>query len=193
MPATAATPLSFVPATRLNSGLIFDTSGRQGGRRGGHHMTARRDAGVGSPTISGSAADRSALLVLEACEAALSAISSLEAQARDVARRFRFAPGVDAQRGLAQLVESTQTLLRLASMTASVAHVDLEQLCAGCGQAGIRLQEAVASAIRAQLVTDWEALAATLEADLAGALSSWRRVFRAIAAPFDSGPGGYAA
>jgi hypothetical protein len=197
MPATYPTALSLVPTSRTNSGLIFNISGQAGERRKGGPMTARRNPGVGIPTTGPAMphdrGDHTALIVIDTCEAALTAISALESQARDVAKRFRSSPGVEAQQGLAHLVESTQTLLRLASMTAAVANTDLEQLCARCGQAGMRLHTAVASAIRAQLVTDWDALATTLEAELTSALASWRRVFAAIVAPFDSGPTGHAA
>jgi hypothetical protein len=197
MPATHPTALSLVPPSRANSGLIFNIARQRGDRRKDGPVTARRSPGVGTPTTGSAIApdrgDQTVLIVIDTCEAALTAISSLETQARDVAKRFRVSPGVEAQQGLAHLVESTQTLLRLASMTAAVANTDLEQLCARCGQAGMRLHTAVASAIRAQLVTDWDALATTLEAELTSALASWRRVFAAIVAPFDSGPSGHAA
>jgi len=194
MPATVAAPFSLVPALRANSGLIFNASHRPQRRTAGRRVTVCRDADVGSSTPSASARQADlAFLIIDACEAAMTAIGSLETQARDVARQFRFAPGVNAQRGLAHLVESTQSLLRLASMTAGAAELDLGQLCERAGQAAVRLQAAIASAIRAQLVHDWDALAMVLDGEMVYALAGWRRVFTALVEPFDSGPTGHAA
>jgi hypothetical protein len=199
MSSTVFAPFTLVPMLRPNSGLIFDTTRAELRRRGDRGVTARRTVGVGSPTIAGDAeAHERSLLILDSIGAAVAALSALDAETRDVARRFRYTPGAEAQRRLAHVVESTQTLLKLAAIVASVAGEDLEQLCEDQGQALIRMHRAVTTAVRAQLTGEWGALAASLEHDLLGALAAWRRVFAAIEAPhvrrpYDDGPSGHAA
>ena len=194
MPATAATPSNLIPMPRQNSGLIFDATPRRLRRRAGQRLTERRREGVGSPTtLSPSEGIDRSLLVIDATTAGLSAITALDVESRGVARRFRFMPGAETERRLVQVVESTQTLLKLAAAAGEVAEVNLEQLCEAHGQAARRMHDAVAAVIRAQLVSDWEALADALDRDLIPALGAWRRVFAAIAGPFDAGPSGHAA
>ena len=60
----------------------------------------------------------------EAVDTALDSLEILERQARDVARRFRRQTLADANQGLTYLVQSTQTLLRLADMAAAASGHD---------------------------------------------------------------------
>jgi hypothetical protein len=199
MSATVVAPFTLVPMLRPNSGLIFDTTPARWRRRDDQALTARRTAGVGSPTIAADdeKSDRPQL-ILETIGAAVKAVRALDAETRDVARRFRYTPGAEAQRRLAHVVESTQTLLKLAATVASIAGEDLEQLCEDHGHALVLMHSAVTTAVRAQLTGEWSALAASLEHDLLGALAAWRRVFAAIEEPYarrpyDDGPSGHAA
>lgn len=153
-------------------------SGRPDGR-----PTADRPAGVGTPAANPveSAEAPSRALVLEAVETALDSLETLERQARDVARRFRRQTLADANLGLSYLVQSTQTLLRLADMTANASGTTLDALCERHGiTAPADTNLAVTHLIREQLAEDWTALAIVLEQRFLGALAGWRTVFETL-------------
>lgn len=128
----------------------------------------------------------------EAIETALDSLDALEQQARDAARRFRRHALGDAHQDLAHLVESTQTLLQLAVMTAGASGTDIETLCAEHDITAERdTQAALAALIGRQLEHDWHGLARTLEQPFTAALNGWRAVFHALAG--STGPCGHAA
>ena len=173
-------------------------------------LTVDRRGGVGGPTISAGSiaatatADRSAAfmsdssplptsaLVREAIDTALDSLDALEHQARDTARRFRRRMIDDAQQGLAQLVESTQTLLKLAVVTADASGTDIEAVCAEHDLAVEQETQAALSAmIGRQLEHDWHGLARVIEQPFTLALRGWRQVFLALDG--SSGPYGHAA
>lgn len=131
-------------------------------------------------------------LVSEAIDTALDSLDALEQQARDTARRFRRHALGDAQQGLVHLVESTQTLLQLATMTAAASGTDIETVCAEHDiTAAIDTQAALAAMIGRQLEHDWHGLARTIEQPFTAALDGWRAVFNALAGT--TGPCGHAA
>lgn len=131
-------------------------------------------------------------LVREAIDTALDSLDALEYQARDTARRFRRRSLDEAQQGLAHLVESTQTLLKLAVMTAGASGTDIETLCAEHEIAAEReTQSALSEMIARQLEHDWVGLARVIDHGFKAALARWRAVFLILAGP--SGPCGHAA
>jgi hypothetical protein len=188
MSATAATPISLLAWTRSKSGPFLGSDGRTAGRPGDWGLTADRPEGVGTPIIDELADLSTVTLVRDAVTAAFRALRALDADARRVARQFRTLPGARAQQELTHLVESTQTLLRLAAMTAAVAGQDLDVLSVAHGRATARTTEAVASLIRQQLTQDWNELADTLDGAFAEAMGAWRSVFGALDAPLDPDP-----
>jgi hypothetical protein len=146
--------------------------------------SADRTTGVGISTTSieeGGALPPRAL-VQEAIDTALDSVGILERQARDVARRFRrHAALAEANLGLSYLVQSTQTLLRLADMTATASGRSLEELCDEHRiTAPADTNAAVSSLIREQLAEDWSAVATVLEQRFLSALAGWRTVFEAL-------------
>lgn len=146
--------------------------------------SADRTRGVGASTVE-AAADASAsaqTLVREVIETALDSIGILERQARDVARRFRRESAVaEANLGLTYLVQSTQTLLRLADMTASASGTSLEALCTTHHiSAPADTNAAVSSLIHEQLAENWPAVAGVLEQRFLSALAGWRTVFETL-------------
>ncbi len=180
-------------------------------RRPGEGVTAIRTAGVEGPTIAPPTAPlhhsttprlhtppvepplRAPALIREAIDTALDSVELLERQARDVSRRFRRGALGDANLGLAHLVQSTQTLLRLADMTAGASGTDIESLCDARGlTAPEDTDAAVSRLIREQLAEDWPALAEVLDHPFLGALAGWRLVFEALDGP-STGPYGTAA
>ena len=161
-------------------------------------MTAGRRTGVATPTIeaepaSVDAAIPPAALVQEALDTALESLDTLEHQTRDVARRFRRGARAEAQLGLTHLMQSTQTLLKLAAMAAGANGVDLTDLCNRQEfHAEKQTEQAVGELIRQQLLQDWSALAAALDRSFAAALQGWRSVFIALGGT-PTGPYGHAA
>ena len=157
-------------------------------------LTAARTSGVGTPTPADDTGNLpTAALVREAVDTALVSLESLEHQARDVARRFRRRALDDAQLGLSHLVQSTQTLLRLAAMAADASGTDLETLCESHGiPAASRTNDAVSDLIRGQMAGDWHGMAAVIEKPYVAALAAWRAVFQLIGGP-SGGPYGHAA
>lgn len=169
-------------------------------------VTDFRPDGVGRPTIDSRQAARPLLLptvvsdgplptsalVREAVDTALDSLTALDAQARDVARRFRRHSLDEAQAGLADLVQSTQTLLKLAAMTAEAIGTDIESLCADYElDAEARTHATLTMLIGRQLERDWQELAGVIDTGLVGVLAAWRLVFEILGEPTD--PGGRAA
>ena len=152
------------------------------------HVTEPRTRGVAVPTLLLDDRQRSAgpaALVEEAAEAALESLSSLERQTRCVADHFRTRALPDARRGLIGLVESTQTLIKLAVLTALAASTTLDTLAREEGlSARERMSHAVDQLITRQLEENWDGVADVLTDDFIGALAEWRLVFAAL--------GGYA-
>jgi hypothetical protein len=131
-------------------------------------------------------------------EAAVTALQSLEAIARhthEVADAFRWNHLALGHGGLSALVQSTQTLLRLAVMAAEVTGTPLEAFCqAGDGRADLMTRAAVDEVIAAQLARDWPALAGALDGAFGEALEAWCDVFGRLVPPAgEPGPGGSAA
>lgn len=187
---------AFRPKIRPVSGLSL----RQAPARPAVVVTADRRMGVGGPTVApepnvphAEEPVPTAALVKEALDTALESLDTLEHQTRDVARRFRRGARAEAQLGLTQLMQSTQTLLKLAAMAAGASGVDLEALCQRDDlHAEAQTQLAVGELIRQQLAEDWAALATALDRPFTAALEGWRRVFIALGGT-PTGPYGHAA
>ena len=146
-------------------------------------VTAGRTRGVGRPTgLEGRSADAARLaLVAEAAGSALDGLTALERHARDVADAFRWRHVAEGRESLADLVDSTQTLLKLAVMAAQAADTDLISLCkTGNGRADEQTQRAADRIIQGQLARDWPALANALDDDFVAALRLWREVFETL-------------
>lgn len=157
-------------------------------------VTVSRLDGVGRPTIEPDAQAPlpAEALLREAVDTALDSLDLLEHQARDIARRFRRQALDEAHLGLSQLVHSTQTLLRLAAMTAGAAGTDIETLCASHGiTAEAQTQTTLSSLIGRQLEHDWHGLAGVIDHSFVAALASWRAVFEVLGGT--PGPCGHAA
>lgn len=151
-------------------------------RAAGVEPSADRTTGVDIPTTAADDALPPRAVVQEAIDTALDSVGILERQARDVARRFRRqAAIVEANLGLTYLVQSTQTLLRLADMTARASGTSLDDLCDTHRiTAPADTSAAVASLIREQLAEDWSAVAIVLEQRFLSALAGWRTVFETL-------------
>ena len=135
------------------------------------------------------------LLVAEAVATALESLTVLERHTGEVADAFRWNRLGDAQHGLAELVQSTQSLLQLAAMVAQATGVDFGTLC---GPEGLRAKDDTSDAldliIEQQLADDWAALSDTLDQDFTSVLTQWRLVFETLGGmPPQGGPGGRAA
>lgn len=172
-------------------------------------VTDFRPDGVGRPTIAALSAVRTraaepsvaaaaepplptAALVREAVDTALDSLAALESQARDVARRFRRQALDEAQAGLADLVQSTQTLLKLAAMTAEATGTDIESICGTYGlDADARTHATITGLIGRQLERDWHGLARIIDPGFVGVIGAWRMVFEILGGPTD--PHGHAA
>jgi hypothetical protein len=208
MPVTHVRPAArhhtFRPRIRPVSGFsLRDAPGRSG-----VVVTVDRRQGVGTSTIEPvpappAADDREAAeagaepsvaaLVQEAVDTALESLDSLEHQARDIARRFRRGAQEEAQRGLAHLMQSMQTLLKLAAMAAGASGTDLDTLCERHHlNAEGQTNAAVNELIRHQIAGDSGALATALDRHFSAALLAWRRVFVALGGT-PTGPYGDAA
>ena len=131
-------------------------------------------------------------LVREAIATALEGLDAVEAQAYDAARRFRRLAVDEAHQRLSHLVESAQTLLTLAMVTADAAGTDLDTVCADHELAVERdTQAALSLMIARQLDGDWPGLARAIEQPFVAALRGWRTVFQVIEDAL--GPWGHAA
>ncbi|MEZ5316954.1 MAG: hypothetical protein R2752_06085 [Vicinamibacterales bacterium] len=131
-------------------------------------------------------------------EAAVTALQSLEAIARhthEVADAFRWNHVTLGQGGLSALVQSTQTLLRLAVTAAEVTGTPFERFCrVGDERADLLTRAAVDEVIAAQMARDWSALAGALDGAFVPAMEAWRDVFGQLVPPAgEPGPGGSAA
>ncbi|MCC7044658.1 MAG: hypothetical protein IT183_12405 [Acidobacteria bacterium] len=176
--------LRFLPVRAASSDL---TAGRRDGVGGptigrwSPHQSGRLHDDGSAPAMTDAQPLPTAALLREAIDTALDSLDALELQARDAARRFRRHAIDDAQHGLAQLVESTQTLLKLAAMTAGASGTDIETLCAEHDIAAERATHAALSAmIGRQLEHDWHGLARVIEQPFTAALHAWRAVFLAL-------------
>jgi len=131
-------------------------------------------------------------LVREAIATALEGLDAVEAQAYDAARRFRRLAVGEAHERLSHLVESAQTLLTLAMVTADAAGTDLDAVCTEHELTVERdTQTALALMIARQLDGDWPGLARAIEQPFVAALHGWRTVFQLIEDAL--GPWGHAA
>jgi hypothetical protein len=140
-------------------------------------------------------ADPGTLLVAEAVATALESLTVLERHTQEVAEAFRWNRIADAQRGLTDLVQSTQTLLQIAAMVAQATGVDFATLC---GPDGLRAQDDTGTTvdliIERQLALDWTGLAEALDQDFTSVLTEWRLVFETLGGvPSGDRPGGRAA
>jgi hypothetical protein len=159
-------------------------------------VTAGRTRGVGIPAAEAPEPDAHAsseALVREAADTALESLDTLEHQTRDVARRFRRGASTEAQNGLTHLMQSTQTLLKLAALAAGSAGTTLEALCERHDlRAESQTNLAVSELIRQQMTGDRSAIAAVLDHSFLLALAAWRLVFVALGGT-PTGPYGHAA
>lgn len=120
-------------------------------------------------------------LVREAIDTALDSVDALELQARDTARRFRRYAIAEAQQGLVDVVQSTQTLLALAAMTAEASGTTIDAICVQCQNTVERdTHTALTAMIGRQLEHDWHGLARVIEQPFSAALRGWRDVFLAL-------------
>jgi hypothetical protein len=166
---------------------MLSSAGRLTAGRAAVALPTHRTGGVEAPT--GQPCGTAGPPVEEAVALALDTLDQLQRRAREVAEGFRWNHVSDANRGLGELVQSTQTLLRLAMAAAKATGEDIEALCA-CD--GIRVDEdtrtAVDRLIAHQFAEDWLAVADTIDEDFAPALAQWRLVFEAIgSSPDDHG------
>ncbi len=130
----------------------------------------------------------------EAVETALAGIDVLDHHARRIARIFRDGRVAEARLGLADLIETTQTMLRLAATAADAAGQDL--MTAGDlhgRQLADDTRAVVDALIDAQMAGAWDRLASTLDGDFTSVLGGWRAVFEWLAAFGGPHPGGRAA
>jgi len=192
IPRSAVSARSGRPAVALTAGRIkgVEPSTRTGDRAPRKTVTTTAPRPASAPGSSAEAA-----LIAEAVGTALGSLEVLEWHIQEVADAFRWSRVAEGQRGLADLVQSIQTLLKLASMTAQATGHDLPSLC---GPDGLRADEDTRSAVEhvidRQLADDWVGLADTLEQELMEALTQWRLVFEALGAgSSDDDPPGRAA
>lgn len=182
-------------ASRKPSGMrqISQSLAIRPGLASGRPLTDARLDGVGAPTIEPSGERTPALpthdesplptaaLVREAADTALDSLDALESQARDVARRFKRLAIDEAQAGLAGLVQSMQTLLKLAAMAATATGTDIETLCRDHDlDIEADMHSALAKLIGRQLERDWHGLARVIDHSLVPVLDVWRAVFLAL-------------
>jgi hypothetical protein len=166
-----------------------------------HHLapprSANRTAGVGGPTLDPAARRTQAValdLVIEAVTTALASVDVLERHARDVAEAFRQPDVRPARQGLAELVQTTQTMLRLAMVAAECSDLQIAALCHEDGvTADEDMRDAVDHVIACQMACEWEPLATVIEQEFIPALGQWRVVFQRISHVIDPGPEGEAA
>jgi len=192
IPRSVVTAAPGRPAVALTAGRI---KGVEPSTRTPAPTPRKTRATSAPPVASAPRASAESALISEAVGTALGSLEVLEWQIQDVAEAFRWNRVAEGQRGLADLVQSIRTLLRLASMSAQATGHDLQSLC---GPDGLRADEdtrsAVERVIEHQLADDWTGLADTLEQELMYALAQWRLVFEALdAGSTDDDPPGRAA
>ncbi len=202
MGASGAGPTARTGSIRAKGGLIPLVFAPRVERRPAGAVTVFRTAGVGRPVTPIAAGARSlsagasakAELVDDAVTVALRSVDGLARRARDVADAFRRAELDEAQRGLSDLVERTQMLLRVAATTAQATGTRLEVICRREGLGvGDDTRSVVAQLVERQFSGDWPALAVTLRVDFTSMLAKWRRVFEALGQPPDDDPRDFAA
>jgi hypothetical protein len=158
-------------------------------------LSAPRRPGVGHPSeaLPWPQPETVEPLVGQAIDLAFESLNRLERQAREVARWFRMDAREEAQNGLRDLMNATQTLVKLAALSAGASDIDLDVLCERRGiNAEGETNAVLNELIWYQKAADGQALAATLEQPFAAALDLWRQVFAALGgAPPD--PYGHAA
>jgi hypothetical protein len=133
-----------------------------------------------------------AAVIRQAVETALDSLDALDHESTEVARRFQQRAIGEAQVGLMRLFDLTQSVLRLADMTAAATGTTLAQFCeVEHLSAPIETDAVVTRLIREQLAEDWTAVATVLDQPFRAALDSWRGVFEALTPAL--GPDGTAA
>ena len=159
-------------------------------------VTSDRARRVGRPTP---ARTPSALpidpLVAEAASTGLESLSLVEQRAFEVALDFRWNRLSSGRRGLVDLVNDVQAIVKLALSAAETSGTDLEFLCETDGRGASEATRRVVRALVAdQLSEDWLALADTIEHRFVPVLDAWRAVFDALTtSPDDFDPSGFAA
>lgn len=181
MAASSAGSITSSKVTRAKTRPIPPRAAKLADGHGVVQVTADRTNGVGCPTVSESAFAPPGLLVAEAVATAVGSLETLDRDIHEVADAFRGDRVAEGRQGLAELILTTQTLLKLAAMTAEATGANLDQLC---GRDGSRTDEdtraAVERIIEQQLAGDWAALADTLDQYFTPALAQWRPVFVAL-------------
>jgi hypothetical protein len=143
-------------------------------------VTERRPEPVGRPTIVRPEDSRPGP-VASAVRDGIDGLSALERHAQEVADGFRWNQIRDASRGLVQLVQGTQTMLRLADATARASGTRLtEVLSADELRADSETHVVVQRLLECQETGDWPALADTLDQDFVSTLGLWRVVFETL-------------
>jgi hypothetical protein len=199
----AVTPFIPIPRPvrpRVNSHAIlaFERAGSR--RRPADWVTADRPLRVVRPTPPGIVPIeiRVGRLIAEAVEAGRESLAIIEQRARQAARDFRWHRDREGRQALASVVDGVQSLLQLAMAVADAAGADLETLC-GADNVLVETRRAAHALVSDQAVTNWTALAGTIEQLLMPALSRWRGVFDLLAPgpsgphPFNPGPSPFAA
>jgi hypothetical protein len=125
--------------------------------------------------------------VASAVRDALDGLAALEQHAQEVADGFRWNQIGDASRSLVQLVQGTQTMLKLADATARASGTRLRDILTADDLSADRETHIVVHRLlECQEAGDWPALADTLDQDFVSALGLWRGVFETL------GQGGHA-
>src|SRR5262245_55993706 len=198
MSASGARPGGRAAGARAKTRPILQMASARSRRRETVAVTAGRTKGVEhstTPPRLHTSASPGSLLLAEAVATALESLSVLERHTQEVADAFRWDRIGEAQRGLTDLIHSTQTLLQVAAMVAQATGVDFATLC---GPDGLRAQDDTSAVldliIAQQLADDWTGLSDTLDQDFTSMLAQWRLVFETLCGPpADGGPGGRAA
>ena len=192
----------FTPITRPRRTTAKSRPIDPSGPRGEVHQlapprSADRTRGVGGPTLDPAVRRRNEValdLVIDAVTTALTSVDVLERHARDVAEGFRQSDVRPARQGLTELVQTTQTMLRLAMVAAECSDLQIAALCQQDGAtADEDMRDAVDHVIACQMACEWTSLAAVIEREFIPALGQWRAVFQRIASTIDPGPEGEAA
>jgi len=168
-PALAEWPL---PAAKLKGPSFVD-------------VTAHRFSPVDRPTIAAqNLPDHAASyrLVASAVTVAVDSLGKLEIDACNTAASFRALALPLANLRLLALVDGLRLVTTLAQMAADAAKLDLTALPIEEGQLAPldRMGFALDQLTAYQFSENWTGVAATLETDLAPALSGWRELFATI-------------
>jgi hypothetical protein len=198
MAASHPSWLTRVTSSKRKIGPVFAQVPVASRRRRESGVTAGRTRGVGAPTSEPDLPVAPAPVDPRVAEAVLAALASLDVlthHAGEIAQSFRRHQLADAQRGLALLIRSTETMVRLAIAAATVTGTELAEFCGDDRlQADEETGRAVDQLISYQFAGDWAALAAVLDGDFVSALRTWRQVFEALLGfPVGPGPLPYAA